>query len=134
MVDLHPTKCNLCGGNVVYTSNARIYGRTYGSGFCYLCEACGAYVGTHRPRPREALGLLADERMRYLKKACHALFDPLWQHKPQASQRRKAMYHWLAQQMGIPDEDCHFGYFDADKLRIAHKILLDKSRMESARR
>lgn len=63
-MDLHPTVCNLCGGSVVYTSNAEIYGREYGSGKCYLCTQCGAYVGTHKPRPQEALGLLADERMR----------------------------------------------------------------------
>ena len=62
-VDTHPTTCNLCGGQVIYTSNERVYGRKYGSGYCYLCTCCGAYVGTHEPRPREALGLLADSRM-----------------------------------------------------------------------
>ena len=51
-VDTHPTTCNLCGGQVIYTSNERVYGRKYGSGYCYLCTCCGAYVGTHEPRPR----------------------------------------------------------------------------------
>lgn len=32
MIDLHPITCNLCGGKVVYTSNAAIYGRSCGSG------------------------------------------------------------------------------------------------------
>ena len=68
MINTHPTHCNICGGPVTYCSNARIYGREYGSGYCYLCEQCGAYVGTHKPRPREALGLLADEPMRTGKK------------------------------------------------------------------
>ena len=43
-VDTHPTTCNLCGGQVIYTSNERVYGRKYGSGYCYLCTCCGAYV------------------------------------------------------------------------------------------
>lgn len=47
MINTHPTRCNICGGPVTYGSNARIYGKEYGSGYCYLCERCGAYVGTH---------------------------------------------------------------------------------------
>lgn len=77
-VYLRPTKCNLCGGNVIYTTNDRIYGKKYGSGYCYLCTACGAYVGTHRPRPKEALGILANERMKKGKRVCHEIFDKLW--------------------------------------------------------
>lgn len=134
MIDVHPTKCNLCGGEVVYTSNAKVYGREFGSGRCYLCMSCGAYVGTHKPRPRDALGILADAEMRYLKRICHAVFDPMWQGDKHPQRHRREMYAWLAEQMGIPASDCHFGYFDADKLRIAHKILLDKSRIESSRR
>lgn len=60
----YPKICNICGGKVIYCSNAEIYGVEYGSGKCYLCTKCGAYVGTHKPRPKEALGLLADEQMR----------------------------------------------------------------------
>lgn len=71
MIDLQPTKCNLCGGDVIFTSNAKVYGRTYGSGKCYLCTNCGAYVGTHGPRPMEALGLLADKEMGIPVKECH---------------------------------------------------------------
>ena len=46
MINTHPTRCNICGGAVTYGSNSRIYGREYGSGYCYLCEQCGAYVGS----------------------------------------------------------------------------------------
>jgi hypothetical protein len=74
-IDLCPTKCNICGGKVVYTSNAEIYGKEYGSGKCYLCQNCRAYVGTHKPRPKEALGVLADGRMRKGKMCCHEIFD-----------------------------------------------------------
>ena len=123
MINTHPTRCNICGGRVTYGSNARVYGREYGSGYCYLCERCGAYVGTHKPRPREALGLLADEPMRTGKKMCHALFDPLWQGKPKARKKRNDLYSWLARKMDISVEDCHFGYFDIGQLRRAYIIL-----------
>lgn len=97
MINTQPEVCNLCGGKVIYTSNARVYhGREYGSGYCYLCLACGAYVGTHKPHPKEALGLLADERMRKGKIMCHALFDAMWKGKKHEKRERDALYRWLA--------------------------------------
>jgi len=123
MINTHPARCNICGGRVTYGSNARVYGREYGSGYCYLCERCGAYVGTHKPRPREALGLLADEPMRTGKKMCHVIFDSFWKGKPKAGKKRHDLYGWLAREMEIPVEDCHFGYFDIDQLRRAYIIL-----------
>lgn len=54
-------KCNLCGGEVEYVSNEVVYGKRYGSGFCYRCKSCGAYVGTHEPRPLEPYGILEDK-------------------------------------------------------------------------
>lgn len=74
-MDLHPKICNICGGKVIYVTNDRIYGKKYGSGYCYLCQNCGAYVGTHKPRPKEALGLLANRFMRETKMKCHEIFD-----------------------------------------------------------
>lgn len=127
MIDIHPTTCNLCG-KVILCSNARIYhGREYGSGLCYFCLGCGAYVGTHKPRPQEAMGLLADEPMRRGKKMCHALFDPLWQNQEHARQARVSAYRWLAGEMNIALEDCHFGYFDIHQLRQAYRILKQQS-------
>lgn len=125
MIDLHPTKCNICGGEVIYTSNADIYGKEYGSGMCYLCTSCGAYVGTHKSRPREALGLLADKQMRTGKMMCHALFDAKWQGKPKSRKKRRDMYIWLSKRMHIPVEECHFGYFDLGQLRQAYRFLVE---------
>ena len=130
MIDKYPTTCNLCGGKVIYTSNAQIYGKEYGSGKCYLCTSCGAYVGTHKPRPREALGLLADARMRAGKQMCHAVFDSKWKGKPKAHKKMQDLYRWLAQRMDIPIDDCHFGYFDLTQLRKAYKILLEIKEQE----
>ena len=119
----HPTTCNLCGGKVVYTSNSKIYGREYGSGKCYLCTECGAYVGTHKPRPKEALGLLANKEMRDMKMKCHALFDEKWKGEKNRRNARKKGYKALADQLGIPVDNCHFGYFDMAMLNKAYEIL-----------
>lgn len=114
-----PTTCNLCGGNVVYVSNEEIYGQRYGSGYAYMCLSCGAYTGTHRHRPMDALGLLANKEMRRLKVKCHELFDKQWT----TYDERCKMYKWLAKQLAIPIDCCHFGYFDTDMLYKALNVL-----------
>ena len=124
MVNLHPTKCNLCSGRVIYTTNDRVYGKRYGSGYCYYCTKCGAYVGTHGPRPRDALGLLADEQMRKAKIACHDIFDSKWRKHVKAHKKRDDLYYWLAQKLDIPLDECHFGWFDIDMLIKAYQVLL----------
>lgn len=118
-IDLYPKVCNLCGGSVIYVSNALIYGKPYGSGYCYLCQHCGAYVGTHKPRPKEAFGILANAEMREAKKYCHNKFDALWKTREQ----RKALYSKLAEAMSIPVSQCHFGYFDLEQLGKAAHII-----------
>lgn len=120
-MNLYPKTCNLCGGKVEYIGNDKIYGRKYGSGYCYHCRKCGAYVGTHKPRPKEALGILADKEMRQMKMACHDIFDTLWKtHK-----ERQRCYKMLADKLGIDVKDCHFGYFDKRMLQASYEILQD---------
>ena len=131
-VDIHPTVCNICRGSVIYTTNDQVYGKKYGSCFCYLFTSCGAYVGTHLPRPREALGLLADAQMRKGKMMCHDLFDRKWKGQQHGHKKRAAAYKWLAGEMGIPVEDCHFGYFDLEQLRKAYRILVKDSQQRKA--
>ena len=114
-----PIICNLCGGRVIYTTNDTIYGKKYGSGYCYYCKECGAYVGTHKPRPKEALGILANAKMREMKKKCHAIFDTLWN----MPQERKKCYKALAEKLSISVDECHFGYFDMYMLNKAYEIL-----------
>lgn len=123
MIIKYPKKCNLCGGKVIYVSNERIYGKKYGSGYCFLCTKCNAYVGTHIPQPKKALGLLADETMRKGKIMCHSIFDPLWKGKKRAHYKRLRLYKKLAKEMDIPIEYCHFGYFDIEQLRKAYRII-----------
>lgn len=121
-MDLKPKICNLCNGKVIFTSNSLIYGQEYGSGKMYYCTECGAYVGTHIPRPEDAFGILADEEMRELKKKYHSIFDEMWVHEKTLKQKKKARksaYNWLADELQIPIENCHFGYFDKDMLNKA---------------
>lgn len=124
-MDLKPKKCNICEQNtVIFTSNSIIYGREYGSGKCYYCTNCGAYVGTHKPRPTEAMGILATKEMRDMKMKCHALFDSHWKNEKNKKDARNNAYKKLAKDMGISVKECHFGWFDIEKLKKAYFILL----------
>lgn len=122
-INLYPTECNLCGGKVIFTSNRIVYGKEYGSGKCYYCTECGAYVGTHKPRPSKALGILANKEMRELKKECHEKFDKLWKGKKKARIKRARFYRLLANELGSAVDKCHFGYFYKDMLIKALNVL-----------
>ncbi len=114
-----PEVCPYCGGKVKFASNSVIYGREYGNGKCYTCTACDAYVsvhtGTNIPK-----GCLADKELRALKKEAHGLFDPIWQ---TGKRKRDVAYGWLALQMGIPENECYFGWFDKEQSLLAMSIL-----------
>lgn len=44
----------------------------------------------------------------------HDVLDPLWQEgSGSRSKRRRAVYQRLARALGIPEQDCHVGLFDA---------------------
>lgn len=117
---LRPTVCNLCGGKVEYIQNKHIYGKPFGSGYCYYCVKCGAYVGTHRARPKEAFGILSNLKMRQAKTRCHDVFDSMWKNYKE----RQKLYKWLAKELNIDESECHFGYFDLSMLNKAYNILI----------
>lgn len=122
-VYLKPKKCNLCGGYVIYTSNKIIYGKEYGNGKMYYCTKCHAYVGTHKHEPWKAMGILSNYRMRELRTECHEIFDKLWKDAENPIKERREKYKWLAGEMGIPLEECHFGWFSEEELEKALSIL-----------
>ena len=123
-VDVFPKTCNICGGKVEYIANYKIFGHylKYGkkSGYCYHCKQCGATVGTHIDRPLEAYGLLANEEMRKMRQRNHDMFDKFWKNK----QQRTKMYKKLAEEMEIPEEECHFAYFSIEELEKSYQIML----------
>lgn len=114
-----PTTCPYCGGEVVKTTNAEIYGREYGKyPTCYLCRGCRASVGTHPSG--EPLGVLADRELKVLKVKAHNLLDRYWKEKGWG---RHTAYKKLSKKMNMPASDCHIGYFDKETTLEAIAIL-----------
>ncbi|WP_422490081.1 zinc-finger-containing protein [Endozoicomonas sp. ALE010] len=104
-----PAHCHYCGGEVVVVNNAEIYGRSFGRWpWAYRCNGCRAYVGMH-PKTDIPLGTLADAATREARKECKAPFEAL--HRT-GKMTRNAAYQKLADKLGIPKEECHFGWFD----------------------
>lgn len=116
-----PTICRYCGSPVVYTSNAEIYGREYGTGRCYLCRNCGAFVGVH-PGTDIPLGTLANEELREYRKEAHFWFDRIWKSPTRITTRHKA-YGWLALKMELPPEKTHIGMFEKEQcIRVVELV------------
>lgn len=114
-----PTKCHFCGGEVIFTTNDKIYGKIYGNGMCYLCTKCGAYVGVH-DNSKTALGILSNKEMKEWKIKCHDLFDKQW---GSGKYNRNYLYKKLAGQMNIERSHCHFGHFDLEELKKAYYLI-----------
>mgnify|MGYP004669273201 FL=1 len=110
-----PTICRYCGSPVVYTSNAEIYGKEYGTGKCYLCRNCRAFVGVH-PGTDTPLGTLANEELREWRKEAHFWFDRIWK-KPTRITTRYNAYGNLARKMGLPREETHIGMFEIEQCK-----------------
>lgn len=117
--DSRPSKCPDCGGKVTYGKMADFGIQPYQSGYCYICLACGSYVGTHKNRPKEALGRISDRKTRQLRVKCHNEFDRHWQ----STAGKNRLYYKLSKELGIKTEDCHFGYMDYEELRAAYDIM-----------
>ena len=77
------------------------------------------YVGTHKSSG-EALGVMANKKLRDLKMRAHGLFDPFWKSK---LVNRYRLYSKLAREMSIDIQDCHFGYFKQEQLEKAINII-----------
>lgn len=84
----------------------------------YLCSPCDAYVGTHRGT-RKPLGTLANANLRRLRNMAHAAFDPLWNAE---GMPRKSAYAWLAQSMGLRDDECHIAMFNEERCKMTVKL------------
>jgi hypothetical protein len=103
----------LVGGDAVYPHRQDLYSKKF-----YLCRPCDAYVGCH-PNSETPLGRLANAELRRAKMATHRAFDPLWK---EHGMRRSEAYQWLAEQLGIPAEECHVGMFDVARCNQAIEV------------
>ncbi len=120
-----PTTCPHCAAEVRLVSHAEIYnGREYGDWpYAYLCsgDECAAYVGLH-PDTDLPLGTLADAPTRESRKVNKRHFLELQQ---RWGWSRREAYGWLAQRLGIPVEQCHWGWFDAEQAELAGAICIE---------
>lgn len=115
--------CPYCHSPTQYTDSSIIYGKSYG--MIYLCKDCDAWVGVHKGSDK-ALGRLANAELRELKKAAHALFDPLWQRKMKQgfkkNHARAKAYKWLSKELGIDAKDTHIGMFNEEQCKQVIEI------------
>lgn len=95
-----PSRCDCCGDDLVtLASNSAIYGREYGDWpYVYLCMVCGAFVGCH-PHSIYPLGTMTDNVTRSMRRALHAMVDPLWK---SGARSRGEVYGLLARLMNFP--------------------------------
>ena len=114
--DPKPTKCNLCGGVVIYNKADKTKSV---SGFVYYCTQCHAWVGTYPHDKEIAYGPLANFDTRKQRAEIHDWFDKLWKNHDE----RDMYYGKLAQELGIEKEKCHFGMMESEMLEKALKIV-----------
>lgn len=111
-----------CGGEVKIAGHKEVYGRDYSDWpWMYRCDKCDSYVGMH-PFTNIPLGTLADKETRTARNECKQSFNEIWQ---DGHMSRSDAYKWLAKKMGIKQEECHFGWFDADTCYTAANHCLD---------
>lgn len=116
-----PSECPVCGGRVIF-GKMKDFGlkpRDNQSGYCYICEDCGRHIVTHKERHKDAMGTIAGGETKRLRRLCHEKMDALWE----TSIQRKVLYHRMAKELGIREDDCHFGYMDKEMLERALSIL-----------
>lgn len=100
--------CPYCGNDTELVDMSEIYdNRKYKGMNAYRCKPCYAHVGCHKGTAI-SLGRVATYPLRMLKRRAHDHFDPIWKKKKMT---RSEAYEWLSEQLGIPKEYTHIGYF-----------------------
>lgn len=109
------TICVDCGGRgrlargvEIYPHRPELMYRAF-----WVCDNCDAYVGCH-PGTTTPMGRMAGPELRAMRQNAHRAFDPLWR---SGRFTRSGAYVWLAGRLGIPAQNCHIGYFDAETCR-----------------
>ena len=122
-----PELCEYCGGRVIFTDSAVLYGKS--CGMIYLCTNCNASVGVHKGS-NKPLGTLANVVLKLKRKEAHRVFDVIW--KREGLNRSKA-YEWLAAQMDLPKRRTHIAYFNIEQCEQVIRICRErKNEMEDA--
>lgn len=135
--DMPPLDCPDCDGKLYLQHAPTSWG---GNPFAYLCEnrpTCRGLCSAHPDGTPQ--GTPADQKTRTARRLTHSVFDPLWQHAPVMScyaaepddkkatrairyRARVRAYAWLADQLGMTEDECHIGLFDIETLRLAYRL------------
>lgn len=114
-----PTTCRYCQARVRLVENSVIYGRAFGDWpYSYQCTGCDAHIGLH-PSTDLPLGTLANPELRDARIASKAVFYRL---RESRGFSRSRAYEWLAGEMNISMEVCHFGWFELKDCELARSI------------
>ena len=129
--------CWYCDVKTVYIRTKSLYVREWYSSsmasffeknnyWSKMCPRCWAYVWCHK-QWRVPKGRVAQKELRLLKIEAHKYFDFLWQKKIEITwadkvEVRKSWYRWLAEKMGIAEEDMHIGMFNEEECRKVIEI------------
>lgn len=115
--------CPVCGswarecvkGREIYTDAPRGLAKRW----FWRCGDCKkSRVGCH-PGSRRPLGTLAGPTLRRLRSVVHSEFDVFWKLN---FFRRSEAYRLLAEDLGIPVEECHISWFDAEQCERAIQV------------
>lgn len=106
--------CPKCKTIAELVDDVEVYGKSYGKKI-YRCPIhLNMRVGSHSDgRP---YGSLADYSTSSFRHKLHLVFDPIWQ---SGIMTRNEAYEWLAGEMGLTRETCHFGMFDENQCNRA---------------
>ena len=124
--DITRMRCPYCGGSVVYRSADGIYYDNSKNVMLYVCShypSCDAYVRVH-DGTNIPVGVMADRKLRALRKEAHRYFDKLHQ---TGIMSRTSAYMWLADLLGVPRSKAHIGnlgeYYCNEVIRRSREIL-----------
>ncbi|WP_258087493.1 DUF3268 family zinc-finger domain-containing protein, partial [Xenorhabdus bovienii] len=114
-----PTQCRHCRSHVKIAHHTEVFGEIRGHWpWLYICWSCDARVGMH-PDTNIPLGTLADMPTRRARQSGKEKFEQM---RTFRNWERTDAYRWLAWQLGISFNRCHFGWFDTDMCNKAANI------------
>lgn len=110
--------CPYCHKPTELVDSSEVYrGASFGK--IYLCRACNAHVRCYAATER-AMGSVANDELRRLRKETHKWFDLIW--KKRIKKSRYNAYSWLSLRLHLNKDITHIGMFDEETCRRAIAI------------
>lgn len=108
-----PVRCDIC-----QSIQIRWYKGTNGKNAYWECRECKAAISCVVDS-QIPMGFMALKSTRKRRVKLHDVFDKIWQFK---LMERAEAYKWLAQQLSIPQGDCHISRLNDNQLEAAIPI------------